>query len=71
MLVTRIVSSEIVAYCEVTADYAAIEGEGDGSLEYWRKVHWSFFSRECKRIGKEPVESMPVICSVFEVLHVV
>ena len=70
-LVTRIISSEIVPYGEVTAEYARIEGEGDGSLEYWRKAHWAFFSRECKRIGREPTESMPVICNIFEVLHVV
>jgi uncharacterized protein YhfF len=70
-LVTRIIRSEIVPYCEVTAEYAAIEGEGDGSLEYWRKAHWAFFSRECKRIGREPTESMPVVCNIFEVLHVI
>ena len=70
-LVTRIISSEVVPYCKVTAEYAAIEGEGDCSLEYWRKAHWAFFSRECKRIGREPTESMPVICNVFEVLHVI
>jgi uncharacterized protein YhfF len=70
-LVTRIISSEIVPYCEVTAEYAAIEGEGDGSLDYWRKAHWAYFSRECERIGREPSESMPVICNIFEVLYVV
>ena len=70
-LVTRIVSSEILAFNEVSAEYAATEGEGDGSLEYWRKGHWNFFSRECRRIGREPTETMPVICNVFEVLHVV
>lgn len=57
-------------YNEVTAEYAAIEGEGDGSLEYWRSAHWAFFSRECKRIGREPVETMPVVCSVFELLSI-
>ena len=70
-LVTRIVSSEMLAFNEVSAEYAATEGEGDGSLEYWRKGHWNFFSRECRRIGREPTETMPVICNVFEVLHVV
>jgi len=70
-LVTRITSAEVVPYCEVTAEYAAIEGEGDGSLEYWRRAHWAFFSRECARIGRMPEESMPVVCSIFEVLHVV
>ena len=69
-LVTRITEVHIVPYGEVTAGYAAIEGEGDGSLEYWRKAHWAFFSRECRRIGREPTDSMPVVCSVFEVLSV-
>lgn len=71
VLVTRITSSEVVPYSEVTAQYAAIEGEGDGSLAYWRKAHWAFFSRECARIGRKPEESMPVVCSIFEVLNVI
>jgi uncharacterized protein YhfF len=70
-LVTRITSVKVVPYDEVTAEYAAIEGEGDGSLEYWRKAHWAFFSRECARIGREPEESMPVVCSIFELLNAV
>ncbi len=70
-LVTRIIRSEILPFDQVDAEYAAIEGEGDGSLEYWRKAHWAFFSRECRRIGREPGLTMPVICSVFELLLVV
>lgn len=70
-LLTRIVSVDVVPYNAVTAQYAAIEGEGDGSLEYWRDGHWRFFSRECARIGREPSQDMPVVCSVFELLAVV
>ena len=69
-LATRIVQVSVLPYCEVTSEYAAIEGEGDGSLEHWREAHWAFFSRECKRIGRGPAESMPVVCSVFELLNV-
>lgn len=69
-VITRTVQVSVVAYSEVTAEYASIEGEGDGSLEYWRQAHWAFFSRECARIGREPATSMPVVCSVFEVLSV-
>ncbi len=69
-LITRIVNVEVVPYSEVTPEYASIEGEGDGSLEYWRRGHWAFFGRECARLGRQPSESMPVVCSVFEVLHV-
>jgi len=67
-LVTRITRVQVVPFSEVTAEYAAIEGEGDASLRYWREVHWDYFSRECERIGREPSESMPVVCSVFELL---
>lgn len=69
-LVTRITSVQVIAYGEVTAEYAAIEGEGDGSLAYWREAHWAFFSRECQRLGRKPDESMLVVCGVFEVLNV-
>jgi uncharacterized protein YhfF len=69
-LVTRITRVDIVAYNDVRAEYAAIEGEGDGSLAYWHDAHWAYFSRECQRLGREPSETMPVVCSVFELLHV-
>jgi uncharacterized protein YhfF len=68
-LITRITAVEVIPFSDVTAEYAAQEGEGDGSLEYWRTVHWAFFKRECKQIGREPSETMPVVCSVFEVLQ--
>jgi len=67
-LVTRLTSVEVVPFSQVSAEYAAIEGEGDGSLEYWREGHWRFFTRECARIGREPTQDMPVVCSVFELL---
>lgn len=68
VLVTRITRVEVIAFESVSADYAAIEGEGDRSLDDWRRGHWGFFSRECARIGREPTRDMPVVCSVFEVI---
>lgn len=70
-LVTRLTEVSVVPYRDVTAEYAALEGEGDGSLADWRRGHWAFFSRECARIGRAPSNSMPVVCCVFEVLAVV
>lgn len=67
-LVTRVETVEVVAFSEVTAAYAAIEGEGDGSLAYWREGHWAFFARECAKIGRRPSEHMPVVCSTFTLL---
>ena len=68
VLLTRVTTVEVVPFNEVTAGYAAIEGEVDGSLDYWREGHWNFLSRECARIGREPRDDMAVVCSVFELL---
>jgi uncharacterized protein YhfF len=69
--VTRVVSVWVAAFDEVDAGYAALEGEGDGSLTHWRAAHWDVFGRECTRIGRVPAEDMPVVCCVFELLAVV
>lgn len=59
---------DIVPYDEVSAEFAATEGEGDGSLRYWREAHWAYFGRECERIGRVPGPKMPVACERFEVV---
>lgn len=45
--------------------YAAIEGEGDASLEYWREAHRRYFSGVCERLGGKFEDRTPVICQVF------
>lgn len=60
---------EIVPFEDVTEEFAAIEGEGDGSLRYWREEHEKYFGRECKRLGREPHPRMPVICEQFKVVY--
>jgi uncharacterized protein YhfF len=67
----RFTEVEVVPFNQVSARFAAREGEGDSSLEYWRQAHWAFFSRECQRIGRVPNEQMPVVCCSFEVLDIV
>jgi len=59
---------DIVPYDEVSAEFAATEGEGDGSLRYWREAHWAYFGRECERIGRVRSPNMPVVCERFEVV---
>lgn len=59
---------EILPFSEVSAEFAATEGEGDGSLDFWRRVHTAYFGRECKRLGREFSERMPVVCEEFAVV---
>jgi uncharacterized protein YhfF len=70
-VVMRYVQVDVMPFCLVPEQFAAREGEGDGSLEHWRRAHWSFFSRECQRIGREPSQDMPVVCASFEVVSLV
>jgi uncharacterized protein YhfF len=60
---------QIVPFFEVTAEFAATEGEGDLSLSYWRAAHTEFFTRECSRIGRTFEQTMPVVCERFRVVY--
>jgi len=53
---------------EVDAQFAFDEGEGDQSLEFWRKVHWDYFTRECRESNIEFNESMLIDCERFKLL---
>jgi uncharacterized protein YhfF len=61
---------EVTPFSTVTAEFAATEGEGDGSLAFWRQAHTMFFGRECERLGREFSLTMPVVCEVFAVVFV-
>lgn len=60
----------IRAFGDVDAEFAADEGEGDQSLEYWRKAHWEFFAQESVREGLTVSEEMLLLCERFRVIHV-
>lgn len=67
--IIKTINIDIVPFKDVTEEFAATEGEGDKSLAYWKRAHWSYFSREMKELGKEPNEDMLVICEKFEVVY--
>ena len=54
---------------EVSKEFAKIEGEGDGSLDYWKKVHKIAFDTELKSTDQEFSEDMLVICETFDVVY--
>jgi len=67
--VIRTVQIDTTPFNAVSAEFAAAEGEGDGSLEYWRRGHWKFFGGECAQQGFTLSETMPVVCERFELLY--
>lgn len=69
LCIIETVAVDVVPFSQVTAGFAAMEGEGDGSLAYWQDAHRQYFVRECARAGRRFTEDMPVVCEQFKVVH--
>lgn len=59
----------VTPFREVSEEHARREGEGDGSLAYWRQVHERFFRQEMKEAGLSFDEDMPVVCEEFSCVY--
>ena len=67
-----IIETTEVLVCRFNAvdeEFAHAEGEGDLSLEYWRKAHTKFFSRVLPKVGREFSENMPLVCERFKLIY--
>ncbi len=67
--VIRTVSVEQKKFSEVDGGFARDEGEGDLSLEYWRKVHKVYYEKWLGANQKEFGEDLLLICERFELLY--
>jgi uncharacterized protein YhfF len=56
---------DLLPFSAVDAEFAAVEGEGDGSLSFWREAHTWYFKRVCEQLGGEWTDSTPVLCQRF------
>ena len=59
----------VTEFINVSAEHAFKEGEGDRSLEYWRKVHVNFLTNELASVNKAFNENTKVLCEEFEVVY--
>lgn len=59
----------IKAFKDVDENFAMKEGEGDGSLYFWKKVHVEAFSKELKDFELEFNEDLLVVCETFKVVY--
>ncbi|CAH7029772.1 RNA-binding protein [Vibrio chagasii] len=67
--IVELTSVLLCPYNQVTAEFAAAEGEGDKTLEWWREAHWNFFSRECEELKITPNEDMMLVLERFKVVY--
>lgn len=59
----------ICPFGEVDAQFAYDEGEGDRTLESWRREHWNYFWRTLPKIGFQPTSEMLLVCERFRVVY--
>ena len=69
MCVIQTVEIRHLPFGKVGAQFAADEGEGDQSLEYWRDVHSQYFSCEATELGIEFNNDSLVCCERFTLLY--
>ena len=62
------INVSIIPFNKITKAYAELEGEGDKSLAYWQRVHWSYYHRELEDTLFTPNENMPIVCETFKVI---
>lgn len=60
----------IEAFDRVSAEHAYLEGEGDRSLGYWRRIHMEYFTEELAAVGLSFDESSELVCEEFELAYV-
>lgn len=56
-------------FSDITAEFAAQEGEGDKSLAWWRRAHWAYFAAECEEQGIKPGKDMVLVLEKFKVVY--
>jgi uncharacterized protein YhfF len=58
----------VTPFNQVTLDFAAREGEGDSSLEYWQNVHKEYFLLQLADWGEDWSEDCPIVCETFSLI---
>tara|TARA_B110000263_G_C15150464_1_gene437612 strand:+ start:123 stop:596 length:474 start_codon:yes stop_codon:yes gene_type:complete len=60
---------EQVPYNKITPEFAEIEGEGDKSLDYWKRVHEAYYKREMKIHFEKFDENIIIVCEYFKKIY--
>ena len=62
--IIKTIDYKIMKFNEMTEELAKLEGEGDLSLEYWRKTHYDFFKSYNSNFNDETL----IVFEIFEVI---
>jgi uncharacterized protein YhfF len=66
--VIRTTALDVIRFKEVDEAFAHDYGEGDRTLTWWQEHIFAWYASQCREIGREPSEEMPLLCERFEVV---
>jgi len=69
LCIIEIIEVEIKPFHTIDEAFAFDYGEGDRSLAWWRSAMWEDYAAECQALGREPSETMPLVCQRFRLLY--
>lgn len=64
----RTSSVEIRRFADVDEPFAQAEGEGDGTLAWWRTAHRAYYERVLAGSGEVVDDDLQIVCERFSVL---
>jgi uncharacterized protein YhfF len=56
-------------FCDVDEAFAHDYGEGARTLAWWREHVFAWYASQCRELGVEATEEMPLLCERFEVVY--
>lgn len=59
---------EVIPFGDVDAQFAYEYGEGNRTLEGWRKMFWEYYSEVCETMNREMSNEAPLVCERFQVI---
>jgi uncharacterized protein YhfF len=67
--IIRTREATVLPFRDIPAEFAQAEGEGDGSLEWWRQTHRAYYARELAGTSYVLDDDMPIVCQYFDVVE--
>ncbi|EQA5418444.1 ASCH domain-containing protein [Enterococcus faecalis] len=67
--VIQTITVDEIAFCDVPADFAYLEGEDDRSLAQWRYAHLNYFHEVFHTYGLTFTEKEILYCETFRVCY--
>ncbi|MBE2896221.1 ASCH domain-containing protein [Pasteurellaceae bacterium HPA106] len=67
--IIKLTEIHICSFDNITPEFAVLEGEGDGSYEWWKKAHIGFFSQYASRIGTTFSKRSEIVLEYFEKVY--